>query len=124
MIMWQNAKRAVSASTAKDIACLAADHGIKSVGVFVDESAQQIQSMCEAAGIHVAQLHGLQSRQSLFGLPESLQTIYVMNCDDSGRLQTPTPSQLAEQHDEVLSRFVSQLVAGSWPEYVQPLVMD
>ena len=115
MIMWHKAKRAVSASTAKDIASLAADHGIKSVGVFVDESAQQIQSMCEAAGIHVAQLHGPQSREALFDLPESLQTIYVMNCDDNGRLQTPTPAQLAERNHGVLSRWLTQLDTFHWP---------
>lgn len=104
MIMWHKAKRAVTPATAKDIASLAADHGIKSVGVFVDESAQQIQEMCGAAGIHVAQLHGPQSREALFSIPESLQAIYVMNCSGEGRLQTPTPAELAEQTEQVCNR--------------------
>ena len=107
MIMWQKAKRAVSASTAKDIASLAGDMGIKSVGVFVDESAQQIQDACVAAGVHVAQLHGGPSREALFGLPESLQAIYVMNCNDEGRRLTPTPAELAEQTDHVCNRYCS-----------------
>ncbi len=44
MIMWQKAKRAVSASVARDIASVAEDHGIQSVGVFVDENSQQIHT--------------------------------------------------------------------------------
>lgn len=107
MIMWRKAKRAVSASTAKDIASLAADYGIKSVGVFVDESAQQIQEACGAAGVHVAQLHGQQSRQALFSLPESLQVVYVMNCNDTGRLQTATPAELAEQTEQICDRYAT-----------------
>lgn len=105
MIMWQKAKRAVSAATAKDIASLAADKGIKPVGVFVDESAQQIQEACGAAGVHVAQLHGGPSREALFSLPESLQAIYVMNCNDEGKLLTPMPVELAEKTEHICNRY-------------------
>ena len=105
MIMWQKAKRAVSASVARDIASVAEDHGIQSVGVFVDESAQQIQDMCGESGIQVAQLHGKGARQALCQLPENLHVVYVMNSDGHGIIQTPSPAQLAEQSEQVLSRY-------------------
>ena len=40
--MWPKAKRAVSDATAKQIADVARQHGIKAVGVFVDEDAATI----------------------------------------------------------------------------------
>ena len=104
MIMWQTAKRAVSQSVARDIASVAAEYKIQAVGVFVDESAQQIQDACGHCSIHVAQLHGPEARKSLFQLHENLHVTYVMNCDDHGRLQTPTPAELAEQTEQVLQR--------------------
>ncbi|DBA99375.1 TPA: hypothetical protein ACH3X3_011977 [Trebouxia sp. C0006] len=110
MIMWQQAKRAVSASVARDIASVAEDHGIQSVGVFVDENAQQIQAMCGESGIQVAQLHGKGARQALCQLPENLHVVYVMNSDDHGIIQTPSPAQLAEQSEQVLSRHVQWLL--------------
>ncbi len=104
MIMWQKAKRAVSASVARDIASVAEDHGIQSVGVFVDENAQHIQDMCGESGVQVAQLHGKGARQALCQLPENLHVVYVMNSDDHGIIQTPSPAELAEQIEQVLSR--------------------
>ena len=103
--MWQKAKRAVSESVARDIASVAADYGIQSVGVFVDESAQQIQDACGQCGIHVAQLHGPEARKALFQLPENLHVSFVMNCNAQGRIQTPTPAILAEQTEQVLHRY-------------------
>lgn len=110
MIMWQKAKRAVSTSVAKDIASVAEDYGIKSVGVFVDEDAQQIQDACGQSGIHVAQLHGPGARQALCQLPENLHVIYVMNSNDHGVIQTPSPAELAEQDEQVLTRHVQWLL--------------
>ena len=105
MIMWKQAKRAVSESVAQDIASIAADYGKQSVGVFVDESAQQIQDACGQCGIHVAQLHGPEARKALFQLHENLHVSYVMNCNAQGRIQTPTPAVLAEQIEQVLHRY-------------------
>ena len=107
MIMWQKAKRAVSQTIAKDIASLAADHGIQSVGVFVDESSHEIEDACGQCGLHVAQLHGPEARKSLFQLQENLHVTYVMNCDAHGRLQTPIPAELAEQTEQVLQRYAA-----------------
>ena len=105
MIFWQKAKRAVSLSSARDIVAVAEDHGIQSVGVFVDENAQQISDACGESGLHVAQLHGPGSRKALYQLPESLHVIYVMNSDNEGVIHTPSPAELAEQTEQVLSRY-------------------
>lgn len=105
MIMWPKTKRSVSKTVARDIASVAADYGIQSVGVFVDEGAQQIEDACGQCGIHVAQLHGTEARKSLFHLHENLHVTYVMNCNAHGRIQTPSPAALAEQTEQVLQRY-------------------
>ena len=107
MIMWQKAKRAVSPQVAKDIALLAEDHGVQSVGVFVDETAQQIQDMCYTSKIQVAQLHGSAARQALPEISEDLHVVYVMHSNQQGSIQTPSPAELAEQTDQVLHRYGS-----------------
>ena len=63
-----------------------------------------IQDTCGESGIQVAQLHGKGARQALCQLPENLHVVYVMNSDDHGIIQTPSPAQLAEQSEQVLSR--------------------
>ena len=104
MIMWQKAKRAVSPQIARDIAQVAEDHGIQSVGVFVDETAEQIQDACSASRIHVAQLHGTAAREALPQITEDLHVVYVMHSNDQGVLQTPSPAAMAEQTAQVLNR--------------------
>lgn len=49
--MWQKAKRAVSAETARGIAAVAREHGAKAVGVFVDEDAAAIVSRQAGGGL-------------------------------------------------------------------------
>lgn len=110
MIMWQQAKRAVSLQVAKDIALLAEDYGVQSVGVFVDETAQQIQDMCYTSKIQVAQLHGSAARQALPQISEDLHVVYVMHSNQQGSIQTPSPAELAEQTDQVLHRHVQWLL--------------
>ena len=105
MIMWQKTKRAVSPQVAKDIALLAEDHGVQSVGVFVDETAEQIQDACYTSNIQVAQLHGPAARQALPQISEDLHVVYVMHSNQQGSIQTPSPAELAEQTDQVLHRY-------------------
>lgn len=91
MIMWPKAKRAVSDETAAAIAAAAREGGAAAVGVFVDEDATTITKRCRQAGIPVAQLHGDASRACVNSIPEDLQVVFVLNADDSGRIQTPVP---------------------------------
>ena len=73
MIMWQKAKRAVDAKTAAAIAAVARDGGAAPVGVFVDETYDEIVERCELAGISTAQLHGDGARATLQLLPSALE---------------------------------------------------
>jgi phosphoribosylanthranilate isomerase len=73
MIMWPQAKRAVSDETAAAIAAAARRHGAQAVGVFVDEDAATIARRCGAAGVGVAQLHGDGARAALDGVPPELE---------------------------------------------------
>lgn len=92
MIMWPKAGRSVSLETARAIALETRQHGSEAVGVFVDESAEKIASICEAVGISYAQLHGDDARASFNELPGHLGVIYVVHADSNGTIQTPLPA--------------------------------
>ncbi|KXZ52884.1 hypothetical protein GPECTOR_8g264 [Gonium pectorale] len=94
MIMWQKAKRAVSADTARSIADVARAAGARAVGVFVDEDAATISARCKDAGIAMAQLHGDGARSALPDLDPSLEVVYVLACAPDGTPITPPPSAL------------------------------
>ncbi|PNW75248.1 hypothetical protein CHLRE_12g519000v5 [Chlamydomonas reinhardtii] len=94
MIMWQKAKRAVSADTARAIAAVARGAGAKAVGVFVDEDAATISARCRDAQIPIAQLHGDGARAALPDLDPTLEVVYVLNCAPDGTPLTPPPSEL------------------------------
>ena len=68
---------------------------LQAVGVFVDESADVIARTCEEAELDMAQLHGAGAREALPALPHSLEVIYVMHADSSGRLHTAAPASPA-----------------------------
>ena len=58
MILWPKSKRSVAFDVAAEIAAKAKEGGAVPVGVFVDESAEEIIAACDAVGIDYAQLHG------------------------------------------------------------------
>lgn len=91
MILWPKAKRSVSLEVAKDIAETAKKFGAEAVGVFVDESASQIDDVCKVVGIDVAQLHGDPARNAASEVSTDLRLIYVLQCDTEGNLVSPTP---------------------------------
>lgn len=73
MLLWPGAKRAVSISTAAQIAAEAVQHGAAPVAVFVDEDADTIIRVCSETGISTAQLHGDAARAALPDIPSELQ---------------------------------------------------
>ena len=63
MILWPKSKRSVACDVAAEIAAKAKEGGAVPVGVFVDESAEEIIAACDAVGIDYAQLHGTIANQ-------------------------------------------------------------
>lgn len=61
-VFWPGSPRAVSQSSAREIAKRHAGH-VKSVGVFVDQSLEDVTRTMDAVGLDVAQLHGGESAE-------------------------------------------------------------
>lgn len=61
MIVWPKSKRSVSVSLARDIAAAARESGAEPVGVFVEENAAEIERVCDAAGLSIAQVAYIRS---------------------------------------------------------------
>lgn len=94
MIMWPKAKRSVDDSTAAAISACAEAAGAKTVGVFVDETAETICARSTAAGLSYVQLHGDDARKALPDLPADTQVIFVLGATPDGIIQTPLPSKI------------------------------
>jgi len=78
IIFAEGSKRQVDVSAAKRIARAAIDYGAEPVGVFVDETPEEIFSICKETGIYRLQLHGEISRHALNDLVDDFSVIYTM----------------------------------------------
>ncbi|HEX2549464.1 MAG TPA: phosphoribosylanthranilate isomerase [Gammaproteobacteria bacterium] len=56
------------------------------VAVFVNHTAQEMQSICDATNISIIQLHGHVARAEHHLLPKAYQRIYVLNVNETGEL--------------------------------------
>ena len=72
-ILSPNFTRTVKLDLARAIFAAARQGGAEPVGVFVEESAEQILAACEATGLRTVQLHGTASRSALHKLPPEIQ---------------------------------------------------
>ncbi|MCM3880728.1 MAG: phosphoribosylanthranilate isomerase [Vicinamibacterales bacterium] len=61
-VFWQGSPRAISESTAREIARRHAGH-VRNVGVFVDQSLEEVTRAMDVVGLDVAQLHGGESAE-------------------------------------------------------------
>lgn len=61
LIFVRSSKRSLNAAAAREIAREVGDRGPELVGVFMNESADQIARTCEAVPLHHIQLHGQES---------------------------------------------------------------
>lgn len=122
--------RTVETPRAKAIFAAARQHGAEPVGVFVEETAEQIVQAAEATGLRTVQLHGTESRLALSKLPPELQVqpglrlaqdcaawrlpevssrvqvIYVMHVSSDGEMVTKFPQVTAQLAQTELQRCV------------------
>lgn len=59
MILWPDSKRSVSVTVAKEISKVARENGAKPVGVFVDDNADTILRVSDAAELEFVQVNNL-----------------------------------------------------------------
>lgn len=100
MILWPKTKRAISIQTASEIAQLTKSYRMngdypKTIGVFVEETASEIQSIKQQTGIDLVQLHGDGARAGVGDLDEDCPVIYVLHVDQDGQIPTPLPPEEA-----------------------------
>ncbi|KAL8126908.1 N-(5'-phosphoribosyl)anthranilate isomerase 1, chloroplastic-like [Apium graveolens] len=86
MILWPNSKRSVSVNVARDISKAARENGAKPVGVFVDDDADTILRVSDAAELEFVQLHGDVSRAAFPLLVKENRIVYVLHADEDGIL--------------------------------------
>ena len=80
--------RYVSLEQAAVISFAANKAGALPVAVFVNHTNDEMRCICEAANIHIVQLHGATARAHHHLLPDKYQRIYVQSVSDKGKLQT------------------------------------
>lgn len=81
MLFSDRSKRKISASLAKEIVDAAKQKGAEPVGVFVDETADEITAICEYTGIRTIQLHGHTSQQAVGILMNHFSIIFAIGAD-------------------------------------------
>jgi phosphoribosylanthranilate isomerase len=78
MLFAKRSRRVVDLNTAQKIADAARQGGADPVGVFEEQSAEQIFSICEQIGIHTVQLHGAPAQQGLEKLLGHYAILYTL----------------------------------------------
>jgi phosphoribosylanthranilate isomerase len=91
MILWPQSKRSVSLEVGKEIAAKAKEGGAVPIGVFVDETVEQIVQACDFCDLDHAQLHGDGARMALKDLPMRIKAIWVVNANADGVITTCLP---------------------------------
>lgn len=94
-------KRNVTPIMGKAIADAAKEAGAEPVGVFVDETADAIFSLCEKTGITRIQLHGERPRASLLPLREYYRIIYAVPVNLDGSFLHDIPDGVALLFDSM-----------------------
>lgn len=70
-------KRKVSVPVAKKIVQKATEMGAESVGVFVEETVEEIICICQETGIKIIELHGTQSKEAVYDLMDRYSIFYA-----------------------------------------------
>jgi len=84
ILLSKKAKHFVSSAQGKEIAQAAREHGIKPIGVFVDEHADEILDSCANVGVNTVQLHGKASKQYIHLLLPIYELIFTLGVSNDG----------------------------------------
>ena len=87
IMMYPGSKRYADLDKAAEIAQAVKSAGGIPVAVFVDASADQMQTKCEAIDVDTVQLHGSSSRSEHYQLPDHYHRIYVLHVNSDGVFQ-------------------------------------
>lgn len=79
IVFHPQSKRNVEIEEAKRIATATIEAGAKPVAVFVNQSAKEMQSICEQTNIRIVQLHGQTARLQHHLLPTDYTRFFVLN---------------------------------------------
>ena len=91
IIFADRSRRRVSLPVAKSIADRSRKANAEPVGVFVDQTADQIISICTHTGINTVQLHGATSQKALHAILGYYSIIYAISAEKNGVIsQTQT----------------------------------
>lgn len=82
MIFSPSSKRNIEVSLAVQIARVVRERGALPVGVFVDQTVEEIHYLCEQIGLQMVQLHGTKARQACLHLDPSLKVIYAVPAEE------------------------------------------
>ena len=87
--------RKVSMKCAHEIVQAARSNGAEAVGVFVDESLEEMMRIIRELDLRIVQLHGEEAKRACHGLPQELAIIYAVDDD-------PLPDRLDPKKDFLL----------------------
>lgn len=86
LVFHEASSRYVDMDTAQKIAEICHQHQVTPVAVFVEQSAQEMQNICEKAHIFTLQLHGKKSKQQHHYLSEKFTRFYALSINAQGNL--------------------------------------
>ena len=100
-VFWPNSPRAIVPGDAREIIA-ALPEGVMTVGVFVNESAQQVQDVVAASGVRAVQLHGDERPQDFEFLAQPLlRSVTLDHLDKTSRGWPTDTTWLLDAADRV-----------------------
>ena len=88
IVFHPSSPRYVSLDQATAISSATKKAGALPVAVFVNHTEIEMRNICEAADIHIVELHGSTARAHHHFLPKEYQRIYVQSVSDKGELRS------------------------------------
>lgn len=86
IIFASSSKRCASLALAQKIVAAAREGGAEPVGIFAEQTAEEIASICEACRIETIQLHGKRAKLGYTALKGGYSIIYVIDVERDGTL--------------------------------------